>query len=137
MARVIILPSFFVNQAALCCYALTTGEDFDAIWSSCRSGSKLEICKMCNTCNDVLACISIGHCPGSGPPTFIVMPVFALALPSVIFFFSCIGLIQWQQTQRQMRSQVRGILAEYMPIDKTKQVQAVGMPEISMRTNKF
>jgi hypothetical protein len=65
------------------------------------------------------------------------MPVFALALVSIIFLFSCIGLIQWQQTQRHLHSQVRVILAEYMPIDKTKQVQAVGMLEIGMRTKQF
>jgi hypothetical protein len=29
---------------------------------------------------------------------------------------------------------VRGILAEYMPIDKNKQVQTVGMQEIRMKT---
>jgi hypothetical protein len=39
MAGVIILPSFFVNQAALCFYTFITGADFDAISSGYKSGS--------------------------------------------------------------------------------------------------
>jgi hypothetical protein len=127
-AGVVILPSFFVNQAALR-GALTTGEVFEAICSGYASGSEPAVCKKCNMCDDVPTCVNIGHCPGSGPPNSVSTPVFAAALLSVVFCFSCVGLIQWQRSQRQMRSQVRGILAEYMPIDEYKQVQTVGMTE--------
>ncbi len=81
---------------------------------------------MCNKCDDVPTCVSIGHCPGSGPPNSVSVPVFAGVMLSVVFFFCCVGLIQWQRSQRQMRSQVRGILAEYMPIDANNKAQTVG-----------
>jgi hypothetical protein len=111
-----ILPSsFFVNQAALH-GSLTTGEVFGAICPSYVSDSEPEFCKMRNKYDNFLACISIGHCQGSKPPNSVFTPVFAVALLGVIFFFSCSGLIQWQQTQQQMCSQVRGILADFMPI---------------------
>jgi hypothetical protein len=100
VAGVIILPSFFVNQQAALCCALTNSEVFDAICSSYGSGSEPETFVMCNKRNDVpAACISIGHCHGSSPPNYVYMPAFAAALFSVIFLFSCIGLVQWQQTQ--------------------------------------
>jgi hypothetical protein len=127
-AGVVILPSFFVNQAPLC-GALTTSEVFEAICSGYAAGSEPDVCLKCNKCDDIQTCVTLGHCPGSGNMDTVSTPVFVGALLSVVIIFSCIGLIQWQRSQRQMRAQVRGILAEYMPLDKNNKVGTVGLAD--------
>jgi hypothetical protein len=122
---VVILPSFYVNQAPLR-GALTVDEVFEAICSGYAVGSEPSVCKMCIKCDDIDTCVQEGHCPGSGSMDAVSVPVFLGTLLGVTICFGCLGLIQWQRSQRQMRSQVRGILAEYMPIDANKQVQTVG-----------
>jgi len=126
---VVILPSFFVNQAPLR-GALTTPEVFEAICSGYADGSEPTVCTKCMKCDDAQSCVTIGHCPGAvGSMDTVSMPVFLASLIVIVLIFSCIGLIQWQRSQRQMRSQVRGIMAEYMPLDKTNNAQTVGMHE--------
>jgi hypothetical protein len=126
---VVILPSFFVNQAPLR-GALTTGEVFEAICSGYASGSEPDVCVKCMKCDDAQSCVSIGHCPGAvGSMDAVSMPVFLGSLVAVIIVFGFLGLIQWQRSQRQMRSQVRGIMAEYMPLDENNKVESVGFAE--------
>jgi hypothetical protein len=126
---VVILPSFFVNRAPLR-GALTTGEVFEAICSGYAAGSEPDVCQKCMKCDDAQACVSIGHCSGAvGSMDAVSMPVFTGSLLAVIIIFSCLGLIQWQRSQRQMRSQVRGIMAEYMPLDENSKVESVGFGE--------
>ncbi len=125
---VLILPSFYVNQAPIR-GALTVSETFEAVCAGFISGSEPEVCKHCNKCADVNSCVEIGHCTGTGVPNSVSMPVFAASLVVVVACFSCVGLIQWQRSQRQMRAQVRGILAEYMPLDENQKVESVGFHE--------
>lgn len=127
-AGVVILPSFFVNQAPLR-GALTTGEVFEAICAGYADGSEPKVCKNCNHCDDLSACVSVGHCPGTADENTVSVQVFAASLLAVVIIFSCVGMIQWQRSQRQMRAQVRGILAEYMPIDENKGAETVGLAE--------
>jgi hypothetical protein len=128
-AGVVILPSFYVNSAPLR-GALTIGEVFEAICAGYASGSEPDVCTKCAHCDDLDNCVHQGHCPGAvGSMDSVSTPVFAGSLAAVVFCFTCIGLIQWQRSQRQMRAQVRGILAEYMPIDANKEVQTVGEAE--------
>mmetsp|Transcript_6355 Transcript_6355/g.9659 ORF Transcript_6355/g.9659 Transcript_6355/m.9659 type:complete len:537 (+) Transcript_6355:2-1612(+) len=124
---VVILPSFYVNSAPLR-GALTTNEVFEAICAGYAAGSEPEVCMKCNKCDSVEKCVSIGHCPGApGSMDTVSVPVFAGALLSVVLCFSCVGIIQWQRQQMQMRSQVRGILAEYMPLDENNKVESAGI----------
>lgn len=125
---VLILPSFYVNQAPIR-GAMTVSVTFQAICSGFISGSEPEVCKLCSKCDNVNSCIEIGHCPGMGVPNSVSMPVFAASLAAVVVCFSIVGLIQWQRSQRQMRAQVRGILAEYMPLDENQKVESVGFHE--------
>ena len=128
MTGVLILPSFYVNQSPIR-GALTVGETFEAVCSGFISGSEPDVCKHCNKCVDVDSCINIGYCPGSGSPNSVSVPVFAGSMGAVVICVVCIGLIQWQRSQRQMRAQVRGILAEYMPLDENNKVESVGITE--------
>jgi hypothetical protein len=126
---VVILPSFFVNNAPLR-GAPTVTEVFDAICSGYAAGTEPDACKKCNRCDDVVKCVTVGHCPGSVDSFDTVsLPVFMGTLAGIVLCFGCLGLIQWQRSQRQMRSQVRGIMAEYMPIDKNTNVESVGIPD--------
>ena len=68
-----------------------------------------------------------GKCPDDATGA-VSTPVFAASLAGVVFCFGCIGLIQWQRSQRQMREQVRGIMAEYMPLDENNKVESAGIP---------
>ena len=124
---VVILPSFYVNNAPLR-GALTIPEVFAAICSGYATSGQPDVCKKCAKCDDVEGCVSMGHCPGAGKMDTVSFPVFAGTLLGVSFCFACLGIIQWQRSQRQMRAQVRGILAEYMPIDENKEVETVGLP---------
>jgi hypothetical protein len=72
----------------------TTADFFWAIYPGYVSDSEPEFCKMCNKCDNVLTSISICHYQGSKPSNFVFTPVFPVAVLSVIFFFSCIGLIK-------------------------------------------
>eukprot|EP00531_Pseudo-nitzschia_arenysensis_P001907 CAMPEP_0116114780 /NCGR_PEP_ID=MMETSP0329-20121206/157_1 /TAXON_ID=697910 /ORGANISM="Pseudo-nitzschia arenysensis, Strain B593" /LENGTH=519 /DNA_ID=CAMNT_0003608171 /DNA_START=68 /DNA_END=1627 /DNA_ORIENTATION=- len=125
---VIILPSVFVNNAPLR-GAPTTDEVFDAICAGYKIGNEPEICRKCNRCSDVEQCVSAGHCPGEGNLEKVSVPVFAGTLAVVIIVFAILGVVQHRRAKLQMRSQVRGIMAEYMPIDKNATVEAVGIPE--------
>jgi hypothetical protein len=127
-AGVVILPSFFVNNAPLR-GALTVAEVFDAICAGYAVGSEPDACKKCNSCDDVQQCVVAGHCPGS-PDSFdtVSFPVFMGTLAGVVICFGLLGIIQWQRAQRQMRAQVRGIMAEYMPIDANNKAETVGIP---------
>ena len=50
---------------------------------------------------------------GAGMPWYGVL----LLVVSIIVVMLLAGLAYWKHTQKQMRDQVRGILAEYMPLD--------------------
>jgi hypothetical protein len=127
-AGVVILPSFFVNNAPLR-GALTVAEVFEAICAGYAAGSEPDACKKCNTCDEVQKCVVNGHCPGApGTLDTVSFPVFMGTLAAIVVCFTCLGIIQWQRAQRQMRAQVRGIMAEYMPIDENTKVESVGIP---------
>jgi len=126
---VIILPSLFVNNAPLR-GAVSTAEVFEAICAGYLVGSEPDICNKCNGCSDVVQCVSKGHCPGAvGSFDTVSFPVFAGTLLGVVLCFGILGIVQWQRSQRQMRNQVRGIMAEYMPIDKNATAEAIGIPQ--------
>jgi len=73
---VLILPSFYVNQAPIR-GALTVGGSFNAICAGFVAGSEPEVCQHCSKCADINSCIEVGHCPGSGATNAVSMPVFA------------------------------------------------------------
>jgi hypothetical protein len=126
---VVILPSFYVNNAPLR-GALTVGEVFEAICSGYAPGSEPDACKKCNPCDNVQACVVLGHCPGApGSLDTVSVPVFMGTLVGVVLCFGLLGIIQYQRAQRQMRAQVRGIMAEYMPIDANTKVESVGITD--------
>ena len=121
---VVIVPSFFVNSAPLR-GAMNVAEIFEAICSGYRHGSEPDVCKTCNKCDDVEQCVKKGHC--SGKTDGVSFSVFAGSIIGLTAVFGCIGLVQYRRQQREMRDQIKGIMAEYMPVDPNKEVETVGI----------
>mmetsp|Transcript_13071 Transcript_13071/g.22212 ORF Transcript_13071/g.22212 Transcript_13071/m.22212 type:complete len:508 (+) Transcript_13071:1614-3137(+) len=123
---VVILPAAYVNSAAIR-GALEFAVIFKAICAGFVKGSEPEICMKCSSCQDEYHCVKNGFCAGA--PGSVSFPFFAGTMVVLVFIFACLGLIQWQRSQRQMREQVKGILAEYMPLDENNKVEAAGLED--------
>lgn len=125
---VVVVPSAFVNNAPLR-GSLSTNEVFKAICSGYMIGSEPNICKQCSGCDDVETCVIIGHCRGAaGTVDAVSFPVFASSIIGIIVCFGILAFVQWKRQQSQMHAEVRGIMAEYMPIDPSRTIKTVGDP---------
>jgi len=119
---VVILPQAYVNNAAIR-GALEFGTLFRAVCAGYVTGSEPEICQTCMSCNDQLTCTIEESCPNSsGIDNAVSTPMFAVTLFTLSAFFLLFGTIQYKRTQYNVRNQVRGIVAEYMPLDEDKPV---------------
>lgn len=121
---VVILPAAFVNSAPIR-GALSFSTIFRAICAGYVAGSEPTVCNQCATCPGEYGCVMNGGCAGASGD--VSMSMFAATMAVVVFFFACLGVVQWQRSQRQMRAQVRGILAEYMPLDENNKVESAGL----------
>lgn len=116
-AGVVILPATFVNGAAIR-GALEFQVMFKAICSGYVAGSEPDICTKCASCPNEYACVKKGSCHSNISDGSVSTSVFGASLLGLAAFFGIIGVIQWRRSQMQVRAQVKGILAEYMPLDK-------------------
>jgi len=106
--------------------ALSSGNVFKAVCSGYLPGTEPDVCKICTSCgdNDVLQCTIEKRCTGAAPNAeeaskkTVSKGQLFMSLFCVSGVFCGIGYWQWKRSQRQMRDQVRGILAEYMPLDE-------------------
>lgn len=126
---VVIIPSFYVNNAAIR-GALSFQTVLKAICAGFAVGSAPEVCTRCANCLDEYGCVADkGHCKaespnyGTGINQAVPASFFGATMLIVIFIFSCCGLCMYRRQQLQMRDQVRGILAEYMPLDENNKIQ--------------
>lgn len=113
---IVILPSAFVNTAAIR-GALSLNNVFGAICSGYLDGTKPPICQKCAECPDKLSCATSGTCSTGTLHIGVSFHTFLTSLFLVGFGFAAVGVYQYRMTQRDMREQVRGILAEYMPLE--------------------
>jgi hypothetical protein len=117
---VVIIPSMYVNSAAIR-GALEFATVFKAVCAGYERGSEPEVCKKCANCLDEFGCVTKGKCTAggvSGIKNGVSPEIFSATLGALVLVFICVGFIQWRRTQLQMREEVRGIMAEYMPLDK-------------------
>ena len=125
---VIIVPLLYVNSAAIW-GALSFSTVFRAICAGFAQGSEPEVCQTCVFCLDKYGCVADnGKCAVQGvQPTGMSAPVpvylFAPTVALVVLVFTCAGLIICRQQKNQMHLEVRGILAEYMPVDENNKAQ--------------
>lgn len=130
---VVVIPTAFVNTAAIR-GSLSVSNVFGAICAGFAEGTVPEICQKCVKCHDVLGCVDQGYCSadasamaaagGGGVSTH----TFAFSMLFVIGIFSGLAVWHYKRTREEMRDQVRGILAEYMPLEDQDGVGGHGSP---------
>ena len=126
-AGVVILPIAYVNNVALRGY-LEFPTIFKAICAGYMKGSEPDVCFKCAHCGiDEYTCVVKGECPSAR--SSVSVSLFAASLSVLVVLFGCIGLVQWQRSQRQMREQVLGIVAEYMPLDMKGESVGIALDE--------
>lgn len=114
---VVILPATYVNRAAIR-GALELPTMFRAICAGYAAGTEPDICLTCIPCADQKSCLSNGKCHGAASADSVSQTSFVGSLLGLSTFFGLIIFIQYTRTQRKIRDQVRGIVAEYMPLDE-------------------
>ena len=134
---VVIMPTTFVNGVAIR-GSMTVSNVFQAICAGYEQGTKPHICDTCSQCGDPVKCVKHGHCTSAmGGATFAISEGTTNGSVSrsgfygwmfmVVGCFSAIGVWHYKKTKEDMREQVRGILAEYMPLED-QESGAVGGP---------
>jgi hypothetical protein len=116
---VVIMPTAFVNNAVIR-GSLSVGTMFRAICAGYSEGSMPDVCRKCLGCSDVPTCAEKGYCAANGGGSNkdgVSTHTFATSMLFVIALFSGLGAWHYKRSQEEMRDQVRGILAEYMPLD--------------------
>lgn len=120
---VVVLPSAFVNNAAIR-GQLTSSSIFHAVCAGFAEGTAPAICNSCGRCPDAVGCVLTGVCTGSPIPSAgynsagtVSTHTFAFWMFFVIAAFGGAGYWHYNRTREDMREQVRGILAEYMPLE--------------------
>jgi hypothetical protein len=117
---VVILPAAYVNGVSIR-GALEFPTIFGAICSGYKSGTVPNVCKQCELCPDKLTCAEKQTCGELVKAnTAVSSSTFSYSLLAVIAMFSLLALVQWKRSQYAVRNQVRGIIAEYMPLDEDK-----------------
>jgi hypothetical protein len=119
---VVVLPTMFVNTVALR-GALATNTVFNAVCAGFHEGTTPEICQKCSGCADVAECVKKGgSCKamaggGGNSGGGVSKKTFGLTLLAMCGLFGAAGYVHWRRSREEMRDQVRGILAEYMPLE--------------------
>lgn len=115
---VVVLPTAFVNTAAIR-GSLSVASIFDAICAGFLDGTEPAICNTCVTCPDQTGCIRDKKCAhtSSGGGGGIAPHTFFATIFVLCGMFGAAGFYHWKKTKDEMRDQVRGILAEYMPLE--------------------
>ena len=125
-AGVVIIPTFFVNQAPVR-GQLSFATAFKAICAGYAKGSEPEVCAECANCVDEAGCVKEGSCSqyqqglsAVGGAPAVSVPVFLGAMIGITLVFTLAAYVMHQRQQRHMQAEVRGILAQYMPVDGTR-----------------
>lgn len=112
---VVILPTAFVNTVALR-GGLSVDTIFTAICNGYLEGTEPSICKQCDGCSDFDTCIQKKKCNGRGGGG-VSMHTFMGSILFIALIFGSAAFWHYRKTREDMRDQVRGILAEYMPLE--------------------
>jgi len=116
---VVVLPTAFVNTAAIR-GALSVSNVFKAICAGYVEGTVPSICHKCSSCGDPAECARLGVCK-KGPKIAhsggVSASTFVFTLLLVVAVFGGLGVYHYKRTRDEMRDHVRGILAEYMPLE--------------------
>jgi PA domain len=122
---VIILPSAFVNTAPIR-GALNVNNIFTAICSGFAAGTAPDVCTKCSSCSDVVGCIdhkmvcqsssSMSYSSSRSNSSSMSFGAFFMWMLVLIGALAGAATLYYKRSQDEMRSHVRDILAEYMPL---------------------
>ena len=124
---VVILPAMYVNRVAIR-GSLEFEVVFKAICAGYASGTVPQVCSTCAGCNDQKMCITNGFCGSKKIQESVSTMTMAYAMAGLAALFCLFSYIQHKRYQSQMQAQVKGIIAEYMPLE-TDQVQNTAVSE--------
>ena len=127
---VFLIPSLYVNQAPVRGH-LSFSTAFKAICAGYAPGSQPAICVQCAGDHDEDACVEYALTGVTNDPTRsghgISKVTFACSMFVVVALFVGLGVWNHNKTQRDMRDQVRGILADYIPLEDQDAVAENGV----------
>lgn len=113
---VVILPAMYVNRVSIR-GSLEFPVVFKAICAGYASGTVPSVCATCASCSDQKACITNGYCGSKKAEEAVSKVNMAYAMAGLVVFFAIVSYIQHRRYQSQMQAQVKGIIAEYMPLE--------------------
>lgn len=124
---VVILPAMYVNRVSIR-GSLEFPTVFKAICAGYASGTIPTVCAMCAGCPDQKSCIANGYCGSKEAQESVSTMTLVYSMMGLSLVFCLVSMIQQRRYQRQMQDQVKGIIAEYMPIDED-QAQSTSLAE--------
>eukprot|EP00560_Eucampia_antarctica_P007971 CAMPEP_0197824116 /NCGR_PEP_ID=MMETSP1437-20131217/1419_1 /TAXON_ID=49252 ORGANISM="Eucampia antarctica, Strain CCMP1452" /NCGR_SAMPLE_ID=MMETSP1437 /ASSEMBLY_ACC=CAM_ASM_001096 /LENGTH=536 /DNA_ID=CAMNT_0043423625 /DNA_START=33 /DNA_END=1643 /DNA_ORIENTATION=- len=133
---IVVLPTAFVNTVPLR-GALSASSVFNAICAGFLDGTQPDICLACAGCPNTVECVANNGCSSgiyakvARGKQGVSKRLFAFSLLSVCIVFGAAGYWHWKRTQEDMREQVRGILAEYMPLEGGDEDEATNPMEFA------
>jgi hypothetical protein len=120
---VVVIPSTFVNNVVIR-GSLTASNVFAAVCAGYSAGTTPDICKKCGSCANAADCVNLGYCKAgttngsaAGSGEGVSKHTFVSSMFMVIAVFGGLSVWHYKKTQDDMRNQVRGILADYLPLE--------------------
>eukprot|EP00903_Cladosiphon_okamuranus_P010383 g9822.t1 len=112
---IVIVPTVFVNNVAER-GGISTAAVLSTICAGYADGTQPDVCRCSGQSSyDLIDACMNNRSPGGGGGMSASSTLFLLV--AVVGVMTAAGYVHYQRTQAQMRDQVRGILAEYMPLD--------------------
>jgi len=115
---VVILPAMYVNRVSIR-GSLEFPTVFKAICAGYSTGTTPSVCTTCSNCNDQKDCLAKGACSENVNGGVSQMRMVA-AMGGLALAFAGLSFVQHRRYQSQMQAQVKGIIAEYMPLESDK-----------------
>mmetsp|Transcript_25552 Transcript_25552/g.36652 ORF Transcript_25552/g.36652 Transcript_25552/m.36652 type:complete len:416 (-) Transcript_25552:218-1465(-) len=112
---VVIIPAVFVNGAVIR-GGLTFKTVFQAVCAGFHEGTAPTVCQKCVPCPEEFQCTLDGYCASQS--SGVSHELFLGAMIGMALLFALVLLVQYRRSKLQIRQQVRGIIAEYMPLDE-------------------
>jgi len=125
---VVVIPSAFINTSVIR-GALTATNVFTAICAGFSEGTAPDICRKCGSCMDAPGCVAAGYCKAGtingstgAASGGVSTHTFFTSMFAVVVIFAGLGAWHYKKTQQDMRDQVRGILADYLPLEDQEEI---------------
>ncbi len=115
---IVIIPSASVNDAVIR-GTLEFSTMFKAVCAGYKDGTEPDICVKCAKCHDEKVCVDRGYCTAPpGTEDTVSKTDFIWTLIGTICSFIGVTFAIYKVVKRRMKSHIRGILSEYIPVDK-------------------